>query len=152
MVKCNYTMEQINEGLKYFQYSPKIKKYVREIKEKALFVENPDARQNIVNYVVHLEEVLKEFQAAEDLFSSGKKKEARLAYKQAKVKYSSTIKKINAEGEGRKALIQFLGYTKYFLIMQLFSIAFRGLGGAIGSIVNSKSPPINNLNIPVSDK
>lgn len=143
-------MNNINEGLKYFKYSPKIEKHLLDAESRLRTVENPETRQGMKDYIDKIRTILSYFKSAEDLFSAGKKKEAKIKYLEAKKKYAYELKAINANSSGKQAFIQVVGYAKYFLIMQLISMGFGKISLLIKDIQKGNQPAPSN-NVPVTN-
>jgi hypothetical protein len=148
-------MKTLTEGLgvKQLRYSPKLYQYIKDIQKKALFIENPQTRDSLSAYVMHITKVADEFKETERLYDLGKRKEARKQYNVAKKEYLNVLKNMKKDSETNQILTQTLGYVKYFAIMQLFNIALTKIGGLLSPLMPTlpwnKAPDKVSESVPV---
>jgi hypothetical protein len=117
----NFLVEStINEGIKFFKNSDKLKKLINKMEYQVLVnINNPEQRVEVKEFISKAKQATKDFEEVESSFETGNKKEAKNIYKELKIKYESVLGKIDKPF--MQMLKQYGGSFIYFGIMQLFS-------------------------------
>jgi hypothetical protein len=148
-MKLNKFVEQnkneLNEGLKYFKNSQKLKNIISKIEYQVLVdISNQEQREELKEYVDKVKEATTAFEHVEKEYTGGNKRKARLLYKELKKKYAYILSKVD------KPVLQiFKQYGSsllYFTVIQLFSLLLVPKIGALFG--KSASPALTSSAIP----
>lgn len=110
----------LNEGIKHFKNSEKLKKLVSKMEYNLLNnIADEKQRSELREYIDTVKEATKEFEMVEKEFAVGNKKTAKLMYKKLKNKYGQILARVD-----RPILDIFKRYGSsmmYFATIQVFS-------------------------------
>lgn len=96
MTLNEYVEENLNEGIKYFKNSEKLKRLVSQIEYEVLTkVSNQEQRDELKDYIKLIKEAILDFESIEKEFKIGNKRKAKMLYREAKRKYQYLLARVD---------------------------------------------------------